>query len=244
MAQLPLDPIFSRVLLEAFRQGCPREVIDLVSLLGVKDQLIINTSATREQANEARQKFTHRSGDHLFLINILRAYEELDGTDEKKAWCKDNYISYKAMQLALDSRKQLRERAERLDLGDWEDTLNDEPEPIIASLVAGLFANAATKQPDDSYRNMMTKQVRSPLRCLKRLRETMLTTPFSPQVVTIHPSSTVFSKKPLGIIYDELALTTKTYARGVSIVDPRLLPRQVSSGCFTRKDTIVDRCSD
>ncbi|POY72033.1 hypothetical protein BMF94_4948 [Rhodotorula taiwanensis] len=203
MAQLPLDPIFSRVLLEAFRQGCPREVIDLVSLLGVKDQLIINTSATREQANEARQKFTHRSGDHLFLINILRAYEELDGTDEKKAWCKDNYISYKAMQLALDSRKQLRERAERLDLGDWEDTLNDEPEPIIASLVAGLFANAATKQPDDSYRNMMTKQV-----------------------VTIHPSSTVFSKKPLGIIYDELALTTKTYARGVSIVDPRLLPRQ------------------
>lgn len=226
MAQLPLDPVFSRVLLASFAEGCPREIIDLVSLLGVKDQLLINTAATRDQANAARQKFLHRTGDHLTLLNVLRAYEELDGKDERKAWCKDNYISFKAMQQALDARKQLRERAARLELGDAEQSAGDEAEPVLQALVGGLFANTALRQEDGSYRHTLTKQVRFFPSFTLPPRKFMRPTP---QLVSIHPSSTLHNKKVHAIVYDELVLTTKTYARGVSSVDPNSMRRQVRS---------------
>ncbi|GAA5855522.1 hypothetical protein JCM9279_006036 [Rhodotorula babjevae] len=197
MAQLPLDPVYARVLLASFAEGCPREILDLVSLLGSKDQLLINTAATREQANAARQKFIHRRGDHLQLLNILRAFEELDERDERKAWCRDNFVSFKAMLSVLDARKQLRERVERLGLGDWKQSVGDEDEPVLNALVGGLFANTALRQEDGTYRHTLTKQV-----------------------VAIHPSSTMHNKKAPAILYDELVLTTKTYARGVSSVEP------------------------
>ncbi|EMS21675.1 hypothetical protein NBRC10512_002503 [Rhodotorula toruloides] len=197
MAQLPLDPVYARVLAASFIEGCPREMIDLVSLLGSKDQLLINTSSTRDAANAARQKFVHRTGDHMMLFNILRAYEELDGKDERKQWCKDNFISFKAMSSVLDARKQLLERAQRLKLGDPDASAGDEAEPVLNALIGGLFANTALRQEDGSYRHTMTKQL-----------------------VAIHHSSTLHGKKAPAIIDDELVLTTKTYARGISSIEP------------------------
>ncbi|GAA6003166.1 hypothetical protein JCM10207_001781 [Rhodosporidiobolus poonsookiae] len=203
MASLPLDPIYARVLLASFAEGCPREIIDLVALLGSTDQLLINTAATRDQASAARSKFIHRAGDHLMLLNILRAFEELDGKDERKAWCRDNFVSLKGMLSVLDARKQLRERVERLKLGDWEASAGDEAEPVLGALVGGLFNNTAVRQEDGTYRHTMTKNI-----------------------VAIHPSSTMHNKKVPAIVYDELVLTTKTYARGVSSIDPMSIVRK------------------
>ncbi|GAA5869404.1 hypothetical protein JCM1840_005461 [Sporobolomyces johnsonii] len=200
MAQLPLDPIYARVLLASFAEGCPREAIDLVALLGSKDQLLAVSSANRDAAAEARQKFVHRAGDHLTLLNVLRAFEELpkDKKDERKVWCRDNFVSLKAMMQVLDARKQLRERVERLGVGDWEVSAGEEAEPVLNALVGGLFANTALRMEDGSYRHTVTRQI-----------------------VAIHPSSTMHNRKAPAILYDELVLTTKTYARGVSSIDPR-----------------------
>ncbi|GAA5959117.1 hypothetical protein JCM21900_002563 [Sporobolomyces salmonicolor] len=199
MAQLPLDPVYARVLLASFAEGCPREAIDLVALLGSKDQLLAVSSANRDAAAEARQKFVHRSGDHLTLLNVLRAFEELPKEkDERKIWCRDNFVSLKAMMQVLDARKQLRERVERLGVGDWEVSAGEEAEPVLNALVGGLFANTALRMEDGSYRHTVTRQI-----------------------VAIHPSSTMHNRKAPAILYDELVLTTKTYARGVSSIDPR-----------------------
>lgn len=228
MASLPLDPVYARVLLASFAEGCPREIVDLVSLLGSKDQLLINTAATRDLAHAARQKFVHRRGDHLLLLNILRAFEELDERDERKAWCRDNFVSYKAMLAVLDARKQLRERVERLGLGEWSQSVGDEDEPVLNALVGGLFANTALRQEDGTYRHTLTKQVRHRFLFLRSRRTP---TPFPPparsQVVAIHPSSTLHNKKAPAILYDELVLTTKTYARGVSSIEPTQIRSKV-----------------
>lgn len=44
------------------------------------------------------------------------------------------------------------------------------------------------------------------------------------QVVTIHPSSVLSSKKPPCIVFDELVLTTRQYARTVTAIDAQWLP--------------------
>lgn len=54
------------------------------------------------------------------------------------------------------------------------------------------------------------------------------------QNVAIHPSSTLHNKKAPAIVYDELVLTTKTYARGVSSVAPKAIRQKVSELAFTR----------
>lgn len=240
MAQLPLEPVYARVLLASFAEGCPREIIDLVSLLGSKDQLIINTASTREQANAARQKFIHRTGDHMMLLNILRAYEELDSKDERKAWCMDNFVSFKAMQSVLDARKQLRERVERLGLGDWEESVGDDAEPVLNALVGGLFANTALLQEDGSYRHTLTKQVGRPDHHFSFRLLSADTSIHLSQNVAIHPSSTLHNKKAPAIVYDELVLTTKTYARGVSSVPPKAIRQKVSRALSSRLNTAAE----
>ncbi|GAA5915840.1 hypothetical protein JCM6882_006816 [Rhodosporidiobolus microsporus] len=210
MASLPLDPVYARVLLASFAEGCPREVIDLVSLINASDQLLPNSSSTRDQASAARSKFIHRSGDHMMLLNILKAFDELEGNDERKAWCKANFVSLKALRSVLEARKQLRERVGRQKLGEWDQSAGDEAEPVLAALVGGLFANTALRQEDGTYRHTLTKQI-----------------------VNIHPSSSLHNKKVPAIIYDELVMTTKTYARGVSSIPPMFI-RDKAPSLFSR----------
>jgi ATP-dependent RNA helicase DHX33 len=159
MASLPLDPLYSRVLLSSFEEDCPRDVIDLVSLLGARDALLVNTVTTRDAANAARKKFVHRTGDHMMLLNILRAYEDVE-VEDRKAWCKDNFINVRSLNQVLDTRKQLTERCQRLGL-DCEPSAGEAAEPVLNACISGLFGNTALMQPDGSYRHTVSRQVSS-----------------------------------------------------------------------------------
>ncbi|KAK4051658.1 Salivary acidic proline-rich phosphoprotein 1/2 [Microbotryomycetes sp. JL201] len=200
MASLPLEPSYARILLASFEQGCPRDVIDLVALLGSRDTLLNQSIATRDAAAAARRKFMHRTGDHLTLLNILRAYEDVP-VAERKSWCREHFINVRAITQVLDARKQLRERCERMSFA-WDTSNPDdtEHESVLISLVAGLFNNTALLQADGTYKQLMSQRT-----------------------IHIHPGSCIHNKRAPAIIYDELVLTTKTYARNVSSIDPNLL---------------------
>ena len=159
MSRLPLDPLYARVLLSSFEAGCSKEIIDLVSLLGQRDSLLFSSVATREAADKARAKFSDRSGDHMMVLRILRAFEEVPKLEQKQ-WCRENYVNAKSMGNVLEARRQLKERCDRLGL-DSELSCGDDSETILNVCITGLFANTATLQPDGSYRHCMSRQVRS-----------------------------------------------------------------------------------
>ena len=50
------------------------EAVSLVALLSA-DSILINSTNQREQAHNARSKFTSSEGDHITLLNILRAFK-------------------------------------------------------------------------------------------------------------------------------------------------------------------------
>ena len=155
MASLPLEPRQAKTLLASFEFGCPSEVVDLLALLGSADQLLSVPYAHRDEAASARSKFIHRSGDHMMLLNILRAFEEISQSmpspKERKAWCKDHFLSSRALNQVLEARKQIRERVERMGL-DWKASSGDNAEPVLLCLLAGHFANTAMRMPDNTYR--------------------------------------------------------------------------------------------
>jgi ATP-dependent RNA helicase DHX8/PRP22 len=87
---------------------------------------------------------------------------------------------------------------------------DDSHEALRQSLVAGLFLNAARRQPDGRFRVLS-----------------------SGQEVHMHPSSTLQGRRPKCIVFNEVVLTTKLYAHVASAVDaawlPQLVPRFYAS---------------
>lgn len=157
MAALPLEPKQAKVLLASFEHECSSEIIDLLALLGSADAILSVPFQHREAASVARSKFIHRSGDHMMLLNILKAYQEvresMPSAKDRTAWCKDHFLSPKTLNQVLDAREQLRDRVHRLDPAlDCTMSAGDNDEPVLLCLLAGLFTNTAMRMPDDRYR--------------------------------------------------------------------------------------------
>ncbi|KAG0344648.1 putative ATP-dependent RNA helicase dhr2 [Podila humilis] len=191
MAAFPVDPPFAKVLLQSEKTECTKEAIEIISLLSV-DTIFSAPSSKREEANEARQKFISLDGDHLTLLNTLRAYESVKGDRD---WCRDNFINSRHMRHVMDVRKQLVEFCERAGM-DPKKSCGHDLEIVLKCFLAGFFQNTALLQPDSTYKSIL-----------------------GGLTVSIHPSSTLFGKKREAIMYNELVFTTKHYIRGVSALE-------------------------
>ena len=103
MAECPLIPTLSRVLLESCRLRCSEEVLTILALLSAEN--IFYTSASdREQAASSKKAFNHRSGDHLLLLAVYKAFVAAK-CDPR--WCRDNFVDARSMKTALEVRAQL-----------------------------------------------------------------------------------------------------------------------------------------
>ncbi|CAE6425567.1 unnamed protein product [Rhizoctonia solani] len=201
LAAFPLDPPFARTLIASEELGCLMDTIDILSVLSASSKVIIDPpSEQREAAMEARQKFVHRSGDHLTLLNILRAYLDVDQANDRsntRSWCNSNWFGERALREALSIRSQLRSICQHMNM-DSTQKPGDTSDNILKSLLTGLFMNTALLQPDGSYKQIVGQRP-----------------------VKIHPASSLSGRKVTAILFDELAYTSATYARGVSAI-----PRQ------------------
>lgn len=162
LAAFPLDPPFARALVASEELGCMTDVIDILALLSASSKVVLDPpSDQRETAMEARQKFLHRSGDHLTLLNILRAYVDVDAANNRsntKSWCNSNWFGEKALKEALSIRVQLRSTCEHMNI-DCRQKPGDTADNVLKSLLAGLFMNTALLQPDGSYKQIVGQRV-------------------------------------------------------------------------------------
>ncbi|CAE6410206.1 unnamed protein product [Rhizoctonia solani] len=201
LAAFPLDPPFARALIASEELGCLLDVIDILSILSASSKVMLDPpSEQREAAVEARQKFVHRSGDHLTQLNILKAYLDISQANDHnnaRSWCNSNWFGEKALREALSIRSQLRSMCQHMKM-DIAQKSGDMSDSILKSLLAGLFMNTALLQPDGAYKQIVGQQI-----------------------VKIHPASSLSGRKVTAILFDELAYTSATYARGVSAI-----PRQ------------------
>ncbi|KAK0195247.1 ATP-dependent RNA helicase Prh1 [Armillaria mellea] len=196
MAAFPLEPIHARAILASKDYGCTSEILSIISILSASSKLYIDNSEQRETIIDSRRKFRHPSGDHLTLLNIAHAYDEISASENKisrKEWCKRQFLNERTLLEAKEIRAQLKQVCVRVDM-DPNASCGDE-EPILKSLGHGLVQNSAFLQPDGSYKQTM-----------------------GPSIVKIHPGSSMFEKKVPALIYDELIFTNHVYARGVSSI--------------------------
>ncbi|EEF50736.1 ATP-dependent RNA helicase, putative [Ricinus communis] len=209
MARLPLDPIYSKALILASQFNCLEEMLITVAMLSVESIFY----APREKSEESRTAmkcFSSPDGDHLTLISVYRAADELlekrkmelnneknfKGKGEKilRKWCKENFINGRSLRHARDIHSQIRGHVEQMGLR--VSSCGDDMLQFRRCLAASFFLNAALKQPDGTYRALA-----------------------SGQTVQIHPFSVLFRSKAECVIFNELVQTSKKYIRNITRID-------------------------
>lgn len=162
MAAFPLEPTLSRAIVASKESGCTQEVLDIVSILSASSKLFVESSEQRDAVSEARKKFRHPCGDHLTILNVVKAYQEIVQSESKggrKEWCRRHFLNERSLLEANDIREQLRQTCHRLGI-DHHTSCGDKEDPVIQSLGHGLAMNLALLQPDGSYKQAIGQAVR------------------------------------------------------------------------------------
>ncbi|EKX72127.1 Helicase associated domain HA2 containing protein [Theileria equi strain WA] len=233
MSELPLDPMYSKMLISSFRYKCTEECVTIAAMLNVGNSIFYRPKDRIFHADNARRNFFKQGGDHLTLLHVFNEWEE---TEFSVSWCYENYIQYKSMQRARDIREQIMELITRLDIGDGEqkekerekqnkeegklEDLGNVTENILKSITSGFFVHAATRS---TFRGTAS------YRTLKY-----------PQNVDIHPQSSLFDQEPKCVIYDDLVLTTKHYMRQVIEIKPEWLT-QLAPHYYKQDEALLKR---
>lgn len=194
MAEFPLEPNLSKILIMSVHLGCSEELLTIVSMLSVQN-IWFRPKDQQTLADQKKCKFNQSEGDHLTLLSVYNAWKNHNFAS---TWCRDNFVQYRSLKRAQEVRRQLLNIMDRhrLDIVSCGKKLH----MVQKAICSGFFRNAAKKDPQEGYRTVVDGQV-----------------------VYIHPSSCLINIKPEWTIYHELVLTTKEYMREVMAIDPRWL---------------------
>jgi len=194
MAEFPLEPPLSKMLIASVEMGCSDEILTIVAMLSVQN-VFYRPKEKQAQADQKKAKFFQPEGDHLTLLTVYNSWKN---NNYSTPWCFENFVQSRSLLRAQDVRKQLLTIMDRykLDIVTCGKSYNK----IRKAICSGFFANACRKDPQEGYKTL---------------------TEGTP--VYIHPSSSLFNRNPDWVIYHELVLTTKEYMREVCAIEPKWL---------------------
>lgn len=194
MAEFPLEPPLSKMLLASVDLSCSDEILTIISMLQAQN-IFYRPREKQAQADQKRAKFFQPEGDHLTLLAV---YEAWKAKNFSGPWCFENFVQSRSLRRAQDVRKQLLTIMDRYKLDVV--SVGKNFTKIRKAIAAGFFFHAARKDPQEGYRTLVENQP-----------------------VYIHPSSALFQRQPDWVIYHELVMTTKEYMREVTVIDPKWL---------------------
>ncbi|KAF3635846.1 hypothetical protein FXO38_24442 [Capsicum annuum] len=169
MAEFPLDPMLSKMIVTSDKYKCSDEIISIAAMLSVGNSIFYRPKDKQIHANNARMNFhTGNVGDHIALLKVYYSWKE---TNFSTQWCYENYIQVRSMKKARDIRDQLEGLLDRVEI-ELSSNVND-LEAIKKSITSGFFPHLARLQKNGSYRTVK-----------------------HPQTVNIHPSSD-FNPNPI-----------------------------------------------
>ncbi|KAI6197168.1 hypothetical protein M3Y94_01192300 [Aphelenchoides besseyi] len=194
MAEFPLEPSLSKLLIMSVDLSCSEEVLTIVSMLSVEN-LFYRPKEKQELADEKKSKFHQPEGDHCTLLAVYNSWKHHNFSP---SWCFDNFLQMRTLKRSQDIRKQLlsimdRHRLDILSCGR-------DVQRVQKAICSGFFRNAAKRDPQEGYRTCVDGQT-----------------------VYIHPSSSLFQNQPEWVVYNDLVMTTKEYMRNVTLIEPRWL---------------------
>lgn len=194
MADFPMEPSLSKVLLASVEAGCSDEMLSIVAMLNLQ-QVFTRPKDKQEQADKKKAKFFDPSGDHLTMLNVYNAWVRSGCSNP---WCHENFIHARQMKRAKDVRDQIVKIMTRYK--HKITSCGRDTQKVRRALCSGFFRNAARKDPREGYRTLAEGTT-----------------------VYLHPSSALFGKQAEWVVYHTLLLTTKEYMQATTAIEPKWL---------------------
>ncbi|XP_028985214.1 pre-mRNA-splicing factor ATP-dependent RNA helicase DHX16 [Betta splendens] len=190
MAELPVDPMLSKMILASEQYKCSEEVLTIAAMLSVNNSIFYRPKDKVVHADNARMNFVVPGGDHLVLLNVYTQWVESGYSTQ---WCYENFIQFRSMRRARDVRDQLEGLMDRIEVEVV--SCQGDCIPVRKAVTAGYFYHTA------------------------RLSKGGYKTVKHQQTVYVHPNSSLFEEQPRWLIYHELVFTTKEFMRQVIEID-------------------------
>ncbi|MFF8596618.1 ATP-dependent RNA helicase HrpA [Streptomyces sp. NPDC015220] len=211
LAQLPVDPRLARMVLEADRNGCAREVMVIAAALSIQDPRE-RPSDKQTQADQQHARFRDETSDFLAFLNLWRYVREQQkerGSSSFRRMCKQEFLNFLRIREWQDIYTQLRTVAKQMGIH-----LNEEDAPgdrIHVSLLAGLLSHIGmkdVKESKDSAPGTRKDGGRNEYLGARNAK------------FAIFPGSALFKKPPRFVMSAELVETSRLWARVNAKIEP------------------------
>ncbi|XP_076180769.1 ATP-dependent RNA helicase pea isoform X2 [Ptiloglossa arizonensis] len=103
MAEFPLEPNLSKMLIMSVHLQCSDEILTIVSMLSVQN-VFYRPKDKQALADQKKAKFNQPEGDHLTLLAVYNSWRN---NKFSNAWCYENFVQIRTLKRAQDVRKQL-----------------------------------------------------------------------------------------------------------------------------------------
>lgn len=216
MAEFPLDPRASRMMIEAQKENCVNEIAVIAAALSIQDPRE-RPYEKADEASKAHAQFAHPESDFLTYLNIWNRYhgslENLATQNKQRKFCRDHFLSYKRMIEWRDIYHQI------LDIIDGKNkTAKDRKHRKIEinqdisgrihrCILSGYLSNIARKKEKNFYNAAKSREV------------------------MIFPGSGLFNRAGQWIVAGEISLTSRVFARNVANIKSEWLEKLGGDNC-------------
>ncbi|MEU7581935.1 ATP-dependent RNA helicase HrpA [Streptomyces sp. NPDC041068] len=216
LAQLPVDPRLARMVLEADKNGCAREVMVIAAALSIQDPRE-RPSEKQAQADQQHARFKDETSDFLAFLNLWRYVREQQkerGSSSFRRMCKAEYLNFLRIREWQDIYTQLRTVAKQMGIHLNED---DAPEQHVhISLLSGLLSHIGMKDVKESKESRSAKDNDPKQRGGGRNEYIGA----RGAKFAVFPGSALFKKPPRFIMSAELVETSRLWARVNARIEP------------------------
>lgn len=224
LARLPIDPRLARMVLEAPRLGCLKEVMIIASALSIQDPRE-RPSDKQQASDEKHRRFVDEDSDFVTLINLWHYLQEQQKALNSNAFrrqCKQDYLNYLRVREWQDVYFQIHQSMREMDY-----KLNDQPanyDSLHSAILVGLLSHIGSKDAEkNEYQGARNARF------------------------NIFPASGLFKKQPKWVMSAELVETSKLWARIVAKIQPEwieplakhLIKRSYSEPHWSKKSAAV-----
>lgn len=202
LAQLPVDPRLGRMIVEAGKRGCVREVMVLAAALTIQDPRERPTDK-QQLAAEKHNRFKDENSDFTGFLNLWNYLQEKQQELSSSAFrrmCRAEFINYLRVREWQDLFAQLRQLARPLGISLDNKRLADpvgNHDGIHISLLSGLLSHIGIL--DERKREYAGARGSR---------------------FAIFPGSALFKKSPTFVMAAELVETSRLWARVAAKFDP------------------------
>ena len=196
LAQLPIDPRLARMLVEARRSGCTKEIMIITAALSIQDPR--ERPFDKQQASdEKHRRFADKESDFLSFINLwnyIQEQQDLLSGNQFRRLCQKEFLNYLRIREWQDVYTQIRQTIKQLAF-----PINSKAADYISlhtSLLSGLLSHIGMKE--------IEKREYIGARNIK---------------FAIFPNSALFKSQPKWCIVSELVETSRLWGRTAAKIE-------------------------